>query len=75
MARGARRLGTGVGCSRRDVYGAAGWVCYLLGSRTAVQDKGGRAVEEALGTSVQGVEDSVWGRCRQVPEEDFRSDG
>ena len=75
MVRGARRLGTGVGGGRGDVYGAAGWVCNLLGGRAAVCDKGGGAVEEALGARVQGMGEGVWGGCRQVLEEDCGLDG
>ena len=41
-----------MGSSRGDVYGAAGWVCNLLGSRAVVCNKGGEAVEEALGARV-----------------------
>ena len=59
MVRGAQRLGIGVGSSRGDVYRAVGWVCNLLGSRAAVCDKGGGAVEEALGARVQGMGEGV----------------
>ena len=52
MVRRAQVVGRRVGYSRGEVYGAAGWVCYLLGSRAVVYDEGGRVVEEALSVRV-----------------------
>ena len=74
MVRGAPAVGRRMGCSR-DVYGAAGWMWDLLGSRASVCDEGEGAVEEVLGAGVQRVEDGVWEGCGQVPEEDFGWDG
>ena len=75
MVRGARALGTGMGGSRGEVYGVAGWVCDMLGSWAGVSYKRRRAVEDALGAGVHSVGEGVWCRRGYVPEEDCGSDG
>ena len=75
MVRGARALGTGIGCRRGEVYGVAGWVCDMLGSWAAVCNQGRGAVEEALGAGVHSVGEGVWCRRGYVSEEDCGSDG